>query len=134
MSQHKASIPPDELPVSGEHEPNNYHPDAPTHADRTTNGFVQSSRKLSKLSDAQKASLNLRRKTNQEDHKLLIEDFDTLLHRHSEELEELAEKHSVKPEYLEKLKGTSKHYKAKREVNMENAKIHMKAIEVNAGI
>jgi hypothetical protein len=85
------------------------------------------------LSDAQKASQQLRRKVDQEEHKRLIEDFDALLQRHSQEQEELAEKYNIKPEYLEKLKDTSKHYKAKREVNIENAKIHVKSIEVNAG-
>ena len=49
----------------------------------------------------------------------------------SQEQEELAGKHNVKSDYLEKLKGTSKHYK---EVNIENMKIHMKSIEVNTGI
>ncbi|KAF8816259.1 hypothetical protein BYT27DRAFT_7067379, partial [Phlegmacium glaucopus] len=104
-----------------------------THAERNPGSFIQPSRKLSKLSDAQKASQQLRRKVEQEEHKWLIEDFDALLQRHSQEQEELAKKYNLKPEYLEKLKGTSKHYKAKRDVNLENTKIHMKSIEVNAG-
>jgi ribonuclease D len=119
--------------VPVEHEANTYHPNLATHAERNANSYVQPSRKLSKLSDSQKASQQLRRKVDQEEHKRLIEDFDTLLQRHSQE-EELAEKYNVKPEYLEKLKGTSKHYKAKREVNIENAKIHTKSIEVNTGM
>ena len=129
----QASVPASEDLPSGDCEADNYHPNVATHAERTTNPIIQPSRILSKLSDAQKASLLLRRKVTQEDHKRLIEDFDTLLQRHTQEQEELAEKHGVKPEYLEKLKGTSKHYKSKREVNIENAKIHMKSIEVNAG-
>lgn len=124
------SASPEELPASDD----NYHPSIATHAERTTNTAIQTSRTLSKLSDAQKASQHLRRKVYQEDHQRLIEDFDTLLQRHSQEQKELAEKHNVKQEYLEKLKGSSKHYKAKREVNIENAKIHAKSIEVNAGI
>ena len=123
-----------ELPGSLEREIDSYHPNLATHAERSGNPIIQPSRKLSKLSDAQKASQHLRRKVNQEEHQRLIEDFDILLLRHSQEQEELAEKYSIKPEYLEKLKGTSKHYQAKREVNIENAKIHMKSIEMNAGI
>jgi hypothetical protein len=119
--------------VAAEPDADSYHPNLATHAERTSSSVTQPSRKLSKLSDAQKASLNFRRKVNQEDHQRLIKDFDTLLQRHSQEQEDLAEKYNIKPEYLEKLKGTSKHYKAKREVNLENAKIHMKSIEVNTG-
>lgn len=122
-------------PVATEFDADTYRPNLATHAERTSSSsqVIQPSRKLSKLSDAQKASLNLRRKVNQDDHKRLIEDFDALLQRHSQEQDDLAEKYDLKPEYLEKLKGTSKHYKAKREVNIENAKIHMKSIEVNTG-
>lgn len=135
MLHQQASPAPESFPASGNDGENVYRPNPATYAERTTNSkSVQPSRTLSKLSDAQKASQLLRRKVNQEDHKRLIEDFDTLLQRQTQELEELAEKHNVKREYLEKLRGTSKHYSAKREVNIENAKIHMKAIEVNAGI
>lgn len=120
-----------EPPADGDAD--NYHPNLATHAERSANSLIQPSRKLSKLSDAQKASQLLRRTANQDEHKRLIEDLDVLLLRHSQEQEELAEKYCLKPEYLKKLKGTSKHYKAKRVVNIENAKIHMKSVEVNAG-
>jgi hypothetical protein len=125
------TLPAEPASNDGEHS---YHPNIATHAERNTTNSVQASRTLSKLSDAQKASQLLRRMVNQEAHQRLIEDFDSLLQRHAQELEELAEKHDVKGEYLEKLKGTSKHYKGKREVNIENAKIHMKSVEMNAGI
>jgi hypothetical protein len=99
------------VPVEHRDEENtdSYQPNLATHAERTagSESYVQPSRKLSKLSDAQKASQQLRRKVDQEEHKRLIEDFDTLLQRHSQEQEELAEKFNIKPEYLEKLKGTS---------------------------
>ena len=133
MSRQQASPTLEDFPASGNGE-DDYHPNLATHAERIANSDVQPSRKLSKLSDAQKASQLLRRKVNQDDHKWLIEDFDILLQRHAQEQDELAEKHNVKRDYLEKLKGTSKHYRAKREINIENAKIHMKSIEVNAGI
>ena len=110
-----------------------YHPSLATHAERNPDLFVQQVRKNTKLSDAQKASRLLRRKVEQEEHQQLIEEFDALLQRHSQEQEELATKFSVKQEYLEKLKGTSKHYKVKRSVNIENAKIHKKSIEINEG-
>jgi hypothetical protein len=127
------------LPVSESDPPvlvpeETYHPSFATHAMRNPDQFVQLVRKITKLSDAQKASRLLRRKVEQEEHQQLIEEFDALLQRHLQEQEELATKFSVKPEYLEKLKGTSKHFKVKRSVNIENAKIHKKSVEVNGGI
>ena len=68
------------------------------------------------------------------EHQRLVEEFDALLKRHSEEQKELADKFCVKPEYLDKLRGSSTHYKPKRAANIENAKIHMKSIEINKGI
>jgi len=127
------SGPVSQLPVHVEDDTETYHPCLATHAERNPDSFVQPVRKITKLSDAQKASLQLRRKAEQEEHQRLIEAFDTLLQRHSQEQEELAKEFCIKPEYLDKLKGTSKHYKTKRSVNIENAKIHKKSIEVNQG-
>jgi hypothetical protein len=118
----------------GPFDSDTYPPSLATHAARNSDHFVQPVRKISKLSDAQKASNLLRRKVGQVEHQQLIEEFDVLLQRHLQELEELATKFSVKPEYLDKLKGTSKHFKVKRSVNIENAKMHKKAIEMNEGI
>lgn len=117
-----------------EPEPDAYQPNPATHAIQNSGCFVQPTRLLTKISDAQKASRELNRKIQQEHHSLLITEFDALLDRHSQEQAELAKQHNVTPEYLEKLKGTSVHYKAKREVNLENAKIHKKSVEMNAGI
>jgi DNA gyrase/topoisomerase IV subunit A len=121
------------LPESVEHDRATYCPTLATHAKRNPNLFVQPVRKITKLSDAQKASNQLRRKVVQEEHQQLIEEFENLLQQHSQEQEELAKKFGVKPEYLDKLKGTSKHFKVKRSVNIENAKIHKKSIEINGG-
>ena len=110
-----------------------YHLTLATHAEHNPAFIVQPVRKIKKLSDAQKASNLLRQKVEQEKHKQLIEAFEALLQRHAQEQEELAKKFCIKPEYLDKLKGTSKHFKVKRSMNIENAKIHKKAIEINGG-
>ena len=47
-------------------------------------------------------------------------------------LSAFAEKHEKKVEHLQKLISTSSHYKKKRAVNLENAKLHAKSLEVNA--
>ncbi|KAI0245566.1 hypothetical protein BJV78DRAFT_1287477 [Lactifluus subvellereus] len=75
---------------------------------------------------------SLWRRIEQEEHQRLIEEFDALLERHAKEQVELAQWHNIKLEYLDKLKGTSKHYKVKRGVNLENVKIHKKSVEMNA--
>lgn len=110
-----------------------YQLDPATHADRNSTTFIQPVKKLSKLSQTQKASQKLRRQIAQEAHEKLIDEFNVLIERHSNEQAELAKRHDVKPEYLDKLRGTSKHFNAKREVNLENAKLHKKSLEVNAG-
>ena len=117
-----------------ENDPETYHPSLATHPARNSDLFVQPVRKISKLSEAQKALNLLCQKVGQVEHQQLIEEFDVLLQQHLQELEELTTKFSVKPEYLNKLKGTSKHFKVKRSVNMENVKIHKKSIEMNEGI
>ena len=113
-----------------------YHLSLATYAERNPDLFVQPVRKIrvTKLLDTQKASLLLRQNVEQEEHQKLIEEFDALLQRNLQEQEDLAMKFSIKPEFLEKLKGTSKHFKVKRSVNIENAKIHAKSVEINGGI
>jgi vacuolar-type H+-ATPase subunit H len=106
--------------------------EAASHAERNPDGITQTSRTLKKLTDAQKATRKIRQETERRAQELLSKDLDGLLTRHHEELEELAEQHGKKVEAIDKLMTTG-HYKHKRSVNIENAKIHMKSQEVNAG-
>ena len=106
--------------------------EAASHAERNPGGITQTSRTLKKLTDAQKATRKIRQETERCAQELLSNDLDELLTRHREELMELAERHGKKVEAIDKLM-TSGHYKHKRSVNIENAKIHMKSQEVNAG-
>lgn len=110
-----------------------FRPPLPTHADRNTLRFVQPSRQLAKSSDAQKASLKIRQDANEAEQKTMNTELSALLSKHRLELTELAGRHGKKFEYIEKLISSSKHYKAKRVVNIENAKLHAKATEINAG-
>ncbi|KIJ91094.1 hypothetical protein K443DRAFT_135562 [Laccaria amethystina LaAM-08-1] len=121
------------LPTGAEPETSRTYQLGPaTHADSNSATFVQPVKKLSKLSDTQKASQKLRRQIAQEAHEKLIKEFNVLIERHSNEQADLVKRHDVKPEYLDKLKGTSKHFNAKREANLENSKLHKKSLEVNA--
>jgi hypothetical protein len=123
------------LPTGAEPETSRTYQLGPaTHADSNSATFVQPVKKLSKLSDTQKASQKLRRQIAQEAHEKLIKEFNVLIERHSNEQADLVKRHDVKPEYLDKLKGTSKHFNAKREANLENTKLHKKSLEVNAGM
>jgi hypothetical protein len=61
-------------------------------------------------------------------------DLETLLTTQHEELVALAAKHAVKVEYLQKLLKQSSHFKKKRAVTLQNALLHHKSVEVNAGM
>jgi len=112
-----------------------FHLPPATHSERHPDIFVQASKSntKSKLSEAQKAMLKLQHEADDTEHRALNEDIRDLLARQHTELEELAACYGKKIKYLEKLIGTSRHYKPKRAVNLQNAKIHAKAIELNAG-
>jgi hypothetical protein len=94
---------------------------------------VQTSRQHDKLSDAQKASRKIREEANEVNQKALNEELTALLSKHRLEFTDLADRHARKITYIDRLIGTSKHYKAPRAVNMENAKLHAKASEINGG-
>jgi hypothetical protein len=62
--------------------------------------------------------------------------LDTLLSRHRAEMEDFANEHDTKLEHCEhilKLTSLSSHYKHKRAVNIQNAMLHAKSLEVNEG-
>ena len=60
------------------------------------------------------------------------EEFDIFLEKQFNELITFAERHDKKVEHLQKIMNTSSHYKPKRAVNLENAKLHAKSLEINA--
>ena len=110
-----------------------FQPPAPSHANRDTQHFVQTTRQQATLSDAQKASRKIREEANEVNQKFLNEELTALLLKHRLELTDLADRHARKITYIDRLAGTSKHYKGPRAVNMENAKLHAKASEINGG-
>jgi hypothetical protein len=106
-----------------------------THAGRNPSQPQQKTRVLSRpsLSNAQKASRALRLTAVHETAEELATDLDTLLTRHRAELDDFAKEHSTKQEYIQKLISQSSHYKQKRAVTIQNAKLHAKSLEVNGG-
>lgn len=126
------------VPLSSDREPLPFfsqYNDGDTHALRNPHLPQQAPRIFNrpKLSEAQKATRSLRAASEKEKHAALVSGLDLLLAKHSEEIEALAKEHSVSAEYLNKLHLQSHHFKDKRSVSIMNAKIHAKAIEVNAG-
>jgi hypothetical protein len=105
---------------------------AASHAERNPDGLAQLSRSLTKFTDAQKATRKIRQETERRAQDLLSQDLDQLLTEHREELEDLAQRHGKKVEAIDKIIASG-HYKKKRSVSIENAKTHMKSLEVNAG-
>lgn len=106
-----------------------------THAGRNPSQPQQKSRVLSRpsLSNAQKATHALRRAADHETAEELASDLDILLTRHRTELDDFAKSHNTKQEYIQKLISQSSHYKQKRGVTLQNAKLHAKSLEVNGG-
>lgn len=130
-SESPSSSPP--LALSSTSSTQLFQPPIPTHAGRSSLIFQQPSRQLAKPSDAQKASSKIQHDVNEADQKILNAELTVLLEKHRLELMELADHHAKKISYIDKLIGTSKHYKVQRAVNLENAKLHAKASEINAG-
>jgi hypothetical protein len=94
--------------------------------------LVQTSRKHAGVSDAQKASNQIRQEASSVTHQAYAV-FTTFLEKRYDDLVTFAGIHNRKVEHIETLMNTSSHYKPKRAVNIQNAKIHAKAAEVNAG-
>lgn len=110
-------------------------PDASTHAGRTSKA-QQQTRVLTNhsLSLAQKATRSLRLASTRAKAEELATALDIILARHSAELDSFAKDYNTKREYIQKLTSQSSHYKTKRAVTIQNAKLHVKSLEVNAGM
>lgn len=111
------------------------HEDPSTHAGRNSSQPQQETRVLTRhsLSLAQKATRTLRLAATHATAEELAIALDTILARHGSELENFAKEHNTKVEYIQKLTSQSSHYKMKRAVTIQNAKLHLKSLEVNAG-
>jgi hypothetical protein len=111
--------------------------DPSTHAGRNRDSTQnqQETRVLTQnsLSLAQKATRALRVASTRANAEELAADLENILTRHKAELEAFAKDHDVKSEYIKKLTSQSSHYKTKRAVTIQNAKLHIKSLEVNAG-
>jgi hypothetical protein len=109
--------------------------DPSTHSGRNPSQLQQQARVLThrSLSNAQKATRSLRLLSDHAKAEELATALEALLARHSTELEDFAKEQNTKPEHIQKLISQSSHYKAKRAVTIQNAKIHAKSLEVNGG-
>lgn len=110
--------------------------DPSTHAGRNSSQPQQQTRVLTKntLSQAQKATRSLRQISDHAKAEELAKALDVLLSRHRTELEDFAKAHNTKLEYIQKLTSQSSHYKQKRAVTIQNAKLHAKSLEVNGDL
>jgi hypothetical protein len=109
--------------------------DPSTHTGRNPSQHQQEARVLTRhsLSLAQKATRTLRLAATHATAEELSIALDIILARHSIELENFAKEHNTKVESIQKLISQSSHYKTKRAVTIQNAKLHLKSMEVNAG-
>src|ERR1700722_3960097 len=86
-----------------------------------------------KRTEAQLASRALITKANKASRAFLMQDIDAFLDGQANLIKGLAEKHSVKPEYIKKLVNPITTYKKKRIPTLPNAIAHVKAMEINQG-
>jgi hypothetical protein len=109
-------------------------PSIATHAERNPHMAVQQARVHPNQSHAQKATADLRRLQDHEKKDLLATELGEFMERQRNEMEDLADRHATTVEHLNKLLNHTPHYLRKvRAINIENAKIHAKGEEVNAG-
>jgi hypothetical protein len=109
-------------------------PSIATHAERNPQMTIQKARFHPTQSDPQKSTANLRRLADLEKHDLLATELGEFMERQRIEMEDLASRHATTVEHLNKLLNYTPHYLRKvRGINIENAKIHAKGEEVNAG-
>jgi hypothetical protein len=85
------------------------------------------------LSLTQKATRAIRHIADHAKAEELTTALDALLSRHHTELEDFSKDHDTKLEYIQRLTSQSSHYKNKQAVTIQNAMLHAKYVEVNAG-
>jgi hypothetical protein len=85
------------------------------------------------LSLPEQATRSLQQASTRAKAEELATDLDIILTRHSAELEIFAKDHDTKLDYIKKLISQSSRYKTKRAVTIQNAMLHIKSMEVNAG-
>jgi hypothetical protein len=107
---------------------------ASTWSERNPHKPMQPVRSRAKRTDAQKNSLKIAAARNKKARTALTVDILALTATCKTQIEELAAKHSVSVQHIEKLTNSSTHYKKLRAPNLANALAHMKASEVNEGM
>jgi hypothetical protein len=105
-----------------------------TWAERNPLKPVQPVRTRAKPTDAQKNSQKISAARNKAARVLIAADIMALVATRNTQIEELATKHSVTVQHIEKLVNNTSHYKKPRAPNLANALVHMKAAELNAGM
>jgi hypothetical protein len=95
---------------------------------------MQPVRPRTKPTDAQRNAQKITAARNKESSVLLAAGILGLAVLHDTQIEELATKHNVTKQHIEKLINNSTHYKKPHAPNLANALVHMKANELNEGI
>jgi hypothetical protein len=105
-----------------------------TWAERNSHKAMQPVRPRMKPTDAQKNAQKITATRNKESSVLLPADISILTVVRNTQIEELATKHNVTKQHVEKLINNSTHYKKPHAPNLANTLVHMKANELNEGI
>lgn len=106
---------------------------ASSHAERQPD-MVQPSRQRERVSKQQAAIRAIQNQVARQKREQMISDLDKAMSDHSKVLEDLARKHAVTIDYVQKLVNNAPTFKKKRAPNVHNAMLHMKAMEMNEGM
>jgi len=107
---------------------------ANTWAERNPHKTVQAVRIRAKPTNAQKASQKIAVQRNKEARDLLSGDIISLVATRKQQIHNLATKHNVMAQHIEKLVDNTSHYKKTRAPNLANAIAHLKGKELNEGM
>src|ERR1700722_1953247 len=100
-------------------------------ATRNPTKDVIPSRHRQALTEAQLASRRLATKTKNASRALLMRDVDEYIEELDGKIQEIADKHSIKQEYVRKLINPVSTYRKTRAPTLPNAIAHIKALEIN---
>lgn len=102
-------------------------------ADRYPDKSAQTTRPGKRLTDTEKGSRAVRAKLNATKSEALTADLEAFITERDDKIREIADKHAKHVDYIEKLLLHSPVFKSERALNIRNAIIHHKTMEVNAG-
>lgn len=94
---------------------------------------VQRAKQRRQPSDAEKATTMARREAQRKTRAAFEDDLETMLQKHVEEAQVLADKHGKSHDYIKKIINSTSNFRTHRAPSLHNAIIHHKTQKINGG-